>query len=47
MPDGKAVTFARSVDGVSRIMRIDLATGELTWLDLGEVSADSLAWARG
>jgi len=47
MPDGRAVTFARSVDGVSRIMRVDAATGELSRLDLGEVSADSLAWARG
>ena len=46
-PDGGAVSFARSVDGVSRIMLVDLATGALSRLDLGEVSADSLAWARG
>ena len=25
-PDGRAVTFARSVDGVSRIMRVDVET---------------------
>ena len=41
------VSFARSVDGVSRIMRVDVATGELSRLELSEVSADSLAWARG
>ena len=46
-PDGRAVTFARSIDGVSRIMRVDVATGEVSRLALGEDDADALAWWRG
>ena len=45
-PDGRAVTFARSVDAMSRIMQVDVATGELKQLDVGEPNADSLAWWR-
>ena len=45
-PDGKAVTFARSVDAVSRVMRVDVATGELSQMELGESNADSLTWLR-
>ena len=46
-PDGRAVTFARSVDAVSRVMRVDVETGEVTRMQLGEPDADSLSWWRG
>ena len=46
-PDGRAVSFARSIDGVSRVMLVDVTSKQVRRLELGEVSADALAWWRG